>query len=59
MRETLTGLPPKLTPHQQQMVMQRIQAQLTSRGEAKKKAESEKALVAANEFLATMPRQKA
>ncbi len=51
-RETMTGQPPKLTPQQQQLVIQRMKTELQSRMEAKKKAESEKMLAVANEFLA-------
>ncbi len=51
-REALTGQPPKLNPQQQQMVMQRIQSELTGRMEQKKKVESEKTLAVSNEFLA-------
>lgn len=50
-REILSGLPPKLTQQQQQMVMQRIQNELTQRMEAKRKAEAAKTLAAATEFL--------
>ncbi len=52
-REVMSGQPPKLTPQQQQMVMQRIQSELTARMEAKKLAEAAKALAASNDFLAT------
>ena len=51
-REAMSGQPPKLTPQQQQQVMQRIQSELSGRMEAKRKAESEKTLAAATEFLA-------
>ena len=52
-REVMSGQPPKLTPQQQQMVMQRIQSELTARMEAKKQADAAKSLAASNDFLAT------
>jgi FKBP-type peptidyl-prolyl cis-trans isomerase len=50
-RDVMTGQTPKLTPQQEQMVMQRVQADLRQRAETKRKAEAEKAMAVATEFL--------
>jgi len=52
-QEVLTSQPPKLTPQQQQKVIQRIQSELSERTNAKRKADAAKALEAATQFLAS------
>jgi FKBP-type peptidyl-prolyl cis-trans isomerase len=52
MRESFAGQPPKLPPQQQQLILQAVQTQLQNKAKAKRKEESDKALAAANEFLA-------
>jgi FKBP-type peptidyl-prolyl cis-trans isomerase FkpA/FKBP-type peptidyl-prolyl cis-trans isomerase FklB len=53
MQEALAGRQLKMTQQQQQAVLQRIQTEITGRVNEKKKAEAEKALAAAREFLAS------
>ena len=52
-RENMSGLPAKLTPGQQQAVMQRVQNDVNARMQAKRVAEAAKAKEAADAFLAT------
>lgn len=51
-REALAGQPAKLTPQQQQAVMQRIQNELNARMQAKRAEEAAKAKQVADEFMA-------
>jgi len=50
-REALTGAEPKLTPQQQNIVIQRVQNEVRTRAEAKQKEEVAKALQAATDYL--------
>lgn len=50
--DALAGAAPKLTEQQQQMVLQRVQNDLKNRVQARQKAESEKTLKAATDFMA-------
>lgn len=51
-RDALSGQPGKLTPQQQQLVLQRVQADVNAHLQARQKASQEKALKASTEFLA-------
>jgi FKBP-type peptidyl-prolyl cis-trans isomerase len=51
-KDALSGAPSKLTPQQQNLVIQRVQNDVRARGEAKQKEEVARALQAGNEFLA-------
>lgn len=50
-RDALAGNPSQLTPAQQQAVLQRVQEGVRSRLEIRKKAETEKVLLASNDYL--------
>ncbi|MDB6069842.1 MAG: hypothetical protein JWL81_1013 [Verrucomicrobiales bacterium] len=52
-RTAAENKPAKILPADVQAIMQELQTQITTRQQAKMKAEAEKNLVAANEFLAT------
>lgn len=49
--DAMTGQQPQLTQQQQQMVLQRVQNEVKGRVEARQKAEKDKALKAATDFL--------
>lgn len=49
--DAMTGQQPQLAPQQQQMVIQRVQNEVKGRLETRQKAEKEKALKAATDFL--------
>ncbi len=57
-RTALKSDPSKLTPQQQQGAMERIQSDLVAKREVKKKAELEKSLKAATEYLAGIENQE-
>ncbi len=51
-RAAMTGAPARLTPQQQNLVMQRVQTELRARSEAKMKEQVARTLQASNDFLA-------